>query len=165
MPFPAARHAVSDVGAPGDQRPGALPCPHSQVGGLFRCGQPRLRQVRSCSVRQVRRRHLRGIPQEAAAAPDTRQAHGGRPGQRAVPHHAVLLAPLRRRYRKVLTLLFLPPYSPQLAPIERVWKLTRRLATHNRYFATLAEVLVAVEACFERWRNPNSVLRRLCGII
>jgi transposase len=38
-------------------------------------------------------------------------------------------------------LLFLPPYSPQLAPIERVWKLTRRLAMHNHYFATLVEVL------------------------
>ena len=80
-------------------------------------------------------------------------------------HHAVLLAPLLRRYRKVLTLLFLPPYSPQLAPIERVWKLTRRLATHNRYFATLDEVLLAVEERFEQWRKPNSALRRLCGII
>ena len=41
-------------------------------------------------------------------------------------HHAVLLKPLLRKYRAVLTLLFLPPYSPQLAPIERVWKLARR---------------------------------------
>ena len=80
-------------------------------------------------------------------------------------HHAVLLAPLLRRYRTVLTLLFLPPYSPQLAPIERVWKLARRLATHNRFFATLDELLFAVETCFDRWRKPNSVLRRLCGII
>ncbi len=40
-------------------------------------------------------------------------------------HHAILLAPLLRQYRKVLTLLFLPPYSPQLAPIERVWKPAR----------------------------------------
>jgi transposase len=54
-----------------------------------------------------------------------------------------------------LRLLFLPPYSPQLAPIERVWKLTRRLATHNRYFATLAEVLKAVSACFDRWRRAQ----------
>jgi len=46
-------------------------------------------------------------------------------------HHARLLAPLLRLYRKVLTLLFLPPYSSQPAPIERVWKLARRLATHN----------------------------------
>jgi transposase len=80
-------------------------------------------------------------------------------------HHAVLLAPFLRRYRKVLSLLFLPPYSPQLAPIERVWKLARRLATHNRYFPTLAEVLDAVNACFDRWRQPNAVLRRLCCII
>lgn len=80
-------------------------------------------------------------------------------------HHAVLLAPLLRKYRRVLSLLFLPPYSPQLAPIERVWKLARRLATHNRYFATLTEVLEAVSACFDRWRMPNPVLRRLCCII
>lgn len=80
-------------------------------------------------------------------------------------HHAVMLAPFLRKYRGVLSLFFLPPYSPQLAPIERVWKLARRLATHNRYFATLAEVLEAVSACFDRWRIPNSVLRRLCCII
>jgi transposase len=79
-------------------------------------------------------------------------------------HHAILLKPLLRKYRAVLTLLFLPPYSPQLAPIERVWKLARRMATHNRFFATLDDVLTAVSTCFDRWRNPNSVLRRLCGI-
>lgn len=55
-------------------------------------------------------------------------------------HHAILLAPFLRKYRGVLQLLFLPPYSPQLAPIERVWKLARRIAIHNQYFATLAEV-------------------------
>ena len=80
-------------------------------------------------------------------------------------HHAILLAPLLRRYRKVLSLLFLPPYSPQLAPIERVWKLARRMATHNCFFSTLDELLSAVEQCFDRWRQPNSVLLRLCGII
>lgn len=80
-------------------------------------------------------------------------------------HHAILLAPLLRKYRKVLTLLFLPPYSPQLAPIERVWKLARRLATHNRFFATLDELLCAVESCFDWWGKPNAVLCRLCGII
>jgi transposase len=80
-------------------------------------------------------------------------------------HHAVLLKPLRRKYRAVLTLLFLPPYSPQRAPVERVWKLARRLATHNRFFAILDDVLTAVSTCFDRWRTPNSVLRRLCGII
>jgi transposase len=80
-------------------------------------------------------------------------------------HHAKALAPLLRKYRHVLSLLFLPPYSPQLASIERVWKLARRLATHNRYFATLGELITAVDTCFDRWRQPNETLRRLCGII
>jgi hypothetical protein len=26
------------------------------------------------------------------------------------------------------------------------------------------DVLNAVSTCFDRWRTPNSVLRRLCGI-
>jgi transposase len=79
-------------------------------------------------------------------------------------HHARLLRPFLSRYRRILSLLFLPPYSPQLASIERVWKLARRRATHNRYFATLAEVLEAVNLCFDTWRRPNRVLRRLCCI-
>ena len=80
-------------------------------------------------------------------------------------HHAVLLAPFLRKHARELQLLFLPPYSPQLAPIERVWKLTRRLATHNRYFPILEHVVETVNACFDRWRRPNSILRRLCCII
>jgi transposase len=83
----------------------------------------------------------------------------------ATYHHAAALRPLLHKYRRLLELLFLPPYSPQLAPIERVWKLARRLATHNRYFPTLDELIAAVEVCFDRWRKPNPVLRRLCGII
>lgn len=79
-------------------------------------------------------------------------------------HHAKLLASLLHKHRKVMTLVFLPPYSPQLAPIERVWKLTRRLATHNQYFATLDAVLVSVKSCFAGWQKSNSVLKRLCGI-
>lgn len=80
-------------------------------------------------------------------------------------HHARSLAPLLRRYRKGLTLLYLPPYSPQLNTIERLWKLARRLATHNRYFATLEALIQAVSTQFRRWRRPNTVLRRLCCII
>ena len=94
-----------------------------------------------------------------------------RPGRRmvlvldkAAYHHSRLLWPLLQRQRHVLTLLFLPPYSPQRSTIERVWKLTRRLATHNRYFPTLPAVMDAVSQCFRRWQRPNEKLRRLCCI-
>lgn len=79
-------------------------------------------------------------------------------------HHARMLAPLLKKHRLALTLLYLPPYSPQLNSIERVWKLARRLATHNRYFPTLDALVAAISAQFDHWRRPNSVLLRLCCI-
>jgi transposase len=80
-------------------------------------------------------------------------------------HHARALQPWLHQHRKRLTLLFLPPYSPELNPIERVWKLTRRLATHNRHFPTLDAILNAVRERFELWEKPNRQLVRLCAII
>jgi len=80
-------------------------------------------------------------------------------------HHARMLQPWLHAHRKVLTLLFLPPYSPELNPIERVWKLTRRLATHNRHFPTLANVVEAVQERFNLWARSNRQLARLCAII
>ena len=59
---------------------------------------------------------------------------------------------------------FLPPSSPELNPIERVWKLTRRLCLHNRYFGFLDGVVSAVEGQFAEWSKPNEPLRRLCAI-
>ena len=79
-------------------------------------------------------------------------------------HHANLHLSWREERLSRFSLDFLPPYSPELNPIERAWKLTRRLRTHNHYFATLDEVIVAVETQFEAWARPNEVLRRLCAI-
>jgi hypothetical protein len=60
--------------------------------------------------------------------------------------------------------MFCDIFNAQLASIERVWKLARRLAKHNRYFATLAELLEVVNLCFDAWRRPNPRPRRLCCI-
>ncbi|MCD8155076.1 MAG: IS630 family transposase [Clostridiales bacterium] len=35
--------------------------------------------------------------------------------------------------RKAVNIVSLPPYSPDLNPIEQVWRITRREKTHNRY--------------------------------
>lgn len=79
-------------------------------------------------------------------------------------HHATLHAAWRAEQQPQFTLRYLPPYSPDLNPIERVWKLTRRLRLHNRHFPTLAEVMVAVEEQFAVWKAPNQALRRLCAV-
>jgi len=79
-------------------------------------------------------------------------------------HHAVLHKEWRAANAKTLRLDFLPPYSPELNPIERVWKLTRRLCLHNRYFETLEKVIDSVENQFDQWGSSNETLRRLCAI-
>jgi transposase len=80
-------------------------------------------------------------------------------------HHARTLQPWLHQHRKVLRLDFLPPYSPDLNPVERVWKLTRRLCTHNRYFPVLDELVSTIIDQFSLWQKPNETLRKLCAVI
>ncbi len=79
-------------------------------------------------------------------------------------HHAKLLAGWRKEQQERFVLDFLPPYSPELNPIERVWKRTRRNCLHNVYFPKLAMVLDAVEAPFAKWSEPNAELAHLCHL-
>ena len=80
-------------------------------------------------------------------------------------HHAKLHAAWRAEQEPEFLMSYLPPYSPDLNPIERVWKLTRRLCLHNRYFGFLDSVVDVVETQFADWTKPNDTLRRLCAII
>ena len=80
-------------------------------------------------------------------------------------HHARLHKAWREEAASRFALEFLPPYSPDLNPLERVWKLTRRKAIHNRYFPALGDVIDAVEGVFTEWRRGNETLRKLCAII
>ena len=79
-------------------------------------------------------------------------------------HHARWHRPWREERAAEFVLDYLPPYSPELNPVERVWKLTRRLCLHNRYFPLLQEVTATVETEFTGWAGPNETLRRLCAI-
>ena len=80
-------------------------------------------------------------------------------------HHAAALRPLIKNHRDRLALEFLPAYSPEFNPIERVWKLTRKLCTHNTYFEKLETLIDAVARQHEIWTVPNETLRKLCCII
>jgi len=79
-------------------------------------------------------------------------------------HHANLLKPWLNHHKHEIILEFLPPYSPQLNPIERVWKETRRKATHNRYFPDIPSLVEAVQTQFSVWSTPNESLANLCSI-
>lgn len=75
--------------------------------------------------------------------------------------HAAVFQPWLHRLCFQLQLDFLPPYSPDLNSIERIWKLTRRLCTHNRCFPELEELVEAVFTRFRLWSKPNLLLHQL----
>lgn len=79
-------------------------------------------------------------------------------------HHAKLHQEWREQPAPEFVLDYLPPYSPELNPIERVWKRTRRNCVHNVYFPTLSLLVERVEEQFLKWSEPNAELARLCAI-
>lgn len=64
--------------------------------------------------------------------------------------------------RKKIHFELLPPYSPDLNPIEQVWRITRREVTHNRYFRTLGELEEKLNSYFNNFSTPNEKFRTLC---
>ena len=80
-------------------------------------------------------------------------------------HKAVDLRDFFTNNRDRLVRIFLPPYSPELNPIERVWRVTRRQVTHNRYFESTEELKTSLTSYFARWAQPNNTLKALCATI
>lgn len=60
---------------------------------------------------------------------------------------------LVRSARGYLSLHFLPPYSPDFNPMERMWHHVRMEATHNHYFPTLDELRQVLLATFSRMQS------------
>ena len=62
-----------------------------------------------------------------------------------------------------LDYLSLPPYSPDLNPIEQVWRIARREKTHNRYFPSKDVLKDTMDKYFEGFSKPNEQLKSLCS--
>jgi len=77
-------------------------------------------------------------------------------------HHAKKLKPFLEQNRVRLELMFLPPYSPDLNPIERVWWFMRKKITHNRYLHTLKERKAKFWMMFSHYLYPNDDLKNIC---
>ena len=56
-----------------------------------------------------------------------------------------------------------PEYSPDLNPIEQVWRITRKENTHNVFFSSKLELATTVDSAFDEWSKPNEQLRTLCS--
>jgi transposase len=64
---------------------------------------------------------------------------------------------------KKINLVFLPPYSPELNLIERVWKYFKKNILYNKYYENLKEFRSASENFFRGISNHKNALTRLLG--
>lgn len=80
-------------------------------------------------------------------------------------HHAKRLKPILERYNHRIELLFLPAYSPDLNPMERIWWYMRKKITHNRGIKTLEDRIKDFDSLFDCLARPNEVGRNLCNLI
>jgi transposase len=78
--------------------------------------------------------------------------------------HKPVTRKLMEEYPESFEFLYLPPYSPDLNPIERVWRITRRKCTHNKYFQILETLVDVLDSFFKELAVPNKILKSLCAI-
>lgn len=65
------------------------------------------------------------------------------------------------RVPKNISLLKLPPYSPELNPVENVWQFLRQNYLSNRVFGTYADIL---DACCDAWNAFIALPERVKSI-
>ena len=63
-----------------------------------------------------------------------------------------------------ITLLALPPYSPELNPVERVWHYLRSHWLANSIFPSLADIMDACETAWNRFAADHALIRSLCAV-
>jgi transposase len=63
-----------------------------------------------------------------------------------------------RANRHRMELHRLPPYSPEFNPTEGVWKVTRKLTTHNRFFHSTWERDIALSYTFARFHCEPALI-------
>lgn len=60
--------------------------------------------------------------------------------------------------RRHIELCRLPPYSPEFNPMEPIWKVTRKMTTHNRFYATTDERDAALRKTFAAFQRTPSLI-------
>ena len=62
-----------------------------------------------------------------------------------------------------VTLLKLPPYSPELNPIEQVWQWMRQRHLSNRVFKGYDDIVNACSNAWNSFRQNTSVVKSICS--
>ena len=62
-----------------------------------------------------------------------------------------------------MSLLFLPPYSPELNPIEQLWRQLKHGWLANRCFENYADIMNAVTLAWKAFTGISGAIEKLCS--
>lgn len=79
-------------------------------------------------------------------------------------HHARMLKQFLENHKNKIELFFLPAYSPDLNPMERIWWYMRKKITHNRFINSLKERISWFWKLFSQLNKENELSKNLCNI-
>lgn len=64
---------------------------------------------------------------------------------------------------KNISFVFLPPYSPELNPIEQLWQQLKQRYLSNRCFKNYKEILSSVSSAWKSFTGVDGAIKSLCS--
>lgn len=79
-------------------------------------------------------------------------------------HKAKLVKEFQEINKDRLELIFLPPYSPDLNPIELLWKISKKAIVHNCFYPTMDLLVGSIENFFETMATMPEKVMQTCSL-
>jgi transposase len=77
-------------------------------------------------------------------------------------HKTNVIKDLLEKHREWIIVEFIPPYSPELNPIETCWKVTKNAVTKSQYFKTIDSMREALEIFWNEHIFMQNFITYLC---
>lgn len=77
-------------------------------------------------------------------------------------HKTQCIKSIFEEYSKRIKVEYIPPYSPELNPIETCWKVTKNNVTKSQYFENIEQMQNALEIYWNKHKFTQNFMRYLC---
>lgn len=77
-------------------------------------------------------------------------------------HKTCVIKDLFEEHKDQVAVEFIPPYSPELNPIETCWKVTKNAVTKSQHFTTIESMQEALENFWDKHIFTQKFMRYLC---
>ena len=77
-------------------------------------------------------------------------------------HKTGIIKDYLSKHKEWITVEYIPPYSPELNPIETCWKVTKNAVTKSQHFKTVDSMQVALESFWKEHIFTQKFITYLC---